>query len=118
MKCQRSELRGGKAHKAEMNREMRDWYRERGICVACGQTWAEPGYVRCAACYKKAVARMHRRDPDGKKHAAYVKQLRDERKAKGLCVDCGAKTDGLHVRCAACHERQLESSRIYKMKSA
>lgn len=102
--------------KAALNKELRNWYRERGICIACGQTWAEPGYVRCKACYALARAREKKNDPDGMKHKQYVKAMRDRRKAAGLCVDCGAPNDGIHVRCAKCIARRNESSQVYKIR--
>lgn len=98
------------------HRERREWYKAHGICEACGQNWAEPGYVRCKECKKKADARLKRFDPDGQKHKAYVKALRDERREKGLCIDCGSPNDGIHTRCARCAERRKDSVRIYKFR--
>ena len=106
----------GKLRKAEANRELRAWYREQGICIGCGQTWAEPGYVRCKACYKKARAREKRSDPDGEKHKAFLKSLRDYRREHGLCIDCGAPTDGKHLRCKAHNDAQNEACRMYKLR--
>lgn len=102
--------------KAAYNREMRSWYKEHGICIACGQTYAEPGRVKCKACQKDADARHKRYDPDGSKHKAYVKALRDERRANGLCIDCGSPNDGIHTRCKRCVEARRDSTRIYHFR--
>ena len=38
---------------------------------------------------------------------------------QGACFDCGAPTDGKHVRCAAHHAKHLERSRArYRRKRA
>lgn len=102
--------------KAEYNRALRRWYAERGICYECGRTWAEPGRSRCKKCYAKDLARMKLRDQDGSKHRAYLKALRAERKAKGLCIDCGTPTDGTHVRCTWCIKKRRESNRMYELR--
>ena len=106
----------GRQYKAAMNRETRRWYTEHGICNVCGQTWAEPGRTRCKACYARAIAGTKRRDPDGEKHKAFVKALRDYRREHGLCIDCGAPNDGIHTRCKRCVARRQESVRMYKLR--
>ena len=104
------------AGKAESNRERRTWYKEHGICESCGCGWADPGRVLCTDCRRKADARQKRRDPDGEKHKQYVKELRDERRARGLCIDCGAPNDGVHTRCKRCVARLQERVRMYKLR--
>lgn len=46
------------------------------------------------------------------------KALYDERRAKGLCVDCGAKVDEYwkYVRCKACRDYHTEASRNWRKK--
>lgn len=102
--------------KAAYNRELREWYKESGICIVCGQKYAEPGYIRCKDCKRKADARMKKFDPDGSRHKNYVKALRDERREKGLCIDCGAPNDGVHTRCKRCAEGRRDSCRIYHFR--
>ena len=102
--------------KAAMSRELREWYKSKGICNQCGRTWAEPGKVLCKTCQKRSFASQKRRDPDGEQHKQYVKALRDERRAKGLCIDCGAPNDGIHTRCKRCVAKRQESNRIYKLR--
>ena len=46
------------------------WLKMHGICVACGQKDAFPGYVRCPECLEKAemaslsAGRMMKKEPD------------------------------------------------------
>ena len=103
--------------KAQWNRELRAYYREKGICNVCGSMWVEPGYTRCKNCIMKAKARQKRLDPDGEKHKAYVKRLRAERKAKGLCVECGKRPPKAgRVRCQTCIDKNLASTEIYRIR--
>lgn len=59
-------------------------YRERGVCISCGQP-REPGRVRCRPCLDK--------------HAIAVQVCIDRSKANGLCIRC--------------HHRPQASDRVY-----
>lgn len=79
-----------------------------GRCVRCGKP-AVPGYTLC---------QVHREADKAKaltpKHKAYLKELREKRKAAGKCVDCGGSMAGSTVTtlCKKCHERRMETERI------
>lgn len=38
--------------------ELREWYAEHGICIACGRAAAVKGIKLCPECYAKAVRSM------------------------------------------------------------
>lgn len=97
-------------------KERYQWYKAHGICANCGRTWAEPGRVLCAECARKKAASKRRYDPDGTRRTAYVDALRAERRAAGLCIDCGKPLDGLHTRCSQCLARMRERARMYRLR--
>ena len=92
------------------------WYVERGICPECGITYAEPGHVYCKACMKRQIAHHKRRNPDGNKHKEYLKALRADRRARGVCVDCEAPIDDGRVYCPKCRERRKENELLCRIR--
>lgn len=92
------------------------WYVERGMCPECGATYAEPGHVYCKVCLKRQMAHHKRRDPDGNKHKEYLKAVRADRRARGVCVDCESPTDGGHVYCEACLARRRENGLMCRIR--
>lgn len=77
------------------SQELYEWYKERGICVQCGTNTAAPGRARCEECLVKnaesSKKQRERRDSSVRKesHREHIRQLRRERKEKGLCIFCG-----------------------------
>ena len=96
--------------RARKQRERYNGYKAVGICVHCGCEWVEPGHVRCKACAEKNAAIQLASDPNGEKRRSRQAALRAQRRAEGLCIDCGKPTDG-HVRCATCLEGRRDSWR-------
>ena len=105
-----------RARAAKAQRERRKWYAARGICVSCGSAWAEPGHTQCEKCRADARRNCKKYDPDGGKHRAYVKALRDERRAAGLCIDCGSPAEAGQARCPACAKKHREGNRLCSMR--
>ena len=105
-----------KEYVKQYSRERRAYYHAHGICYNCGEVYAEPGHVLCKTCARKNQARAKRSDPDGEKHKQYVKVMRDQRRAAGLCIDCGMPVLEGHTRCAKCVEKRRESTRVYKLR--
>lgn len=101
---------------AKDSRELRAWYKAGGVCIQCGKGWAEPGHVRCTDCMRKSQLYQKRHDPDGTKHKANAKARRDQRRANGLCTNCGAPTDGKIKLCSRCAAKSRESNRMYKLR--
>ena len=102
--------------KAVKDRARRELYAGRGICVSCGQADAEPGRRYCPSCARKALARVKKWDPDGSKRRVNAKALREARKAKGLCINCGKPADGIHIRCPGCQRKHRESNQVYEIR--
>lgn len=100
----------------KMCKELYEHYKENGICVKCGAAWSLAGHVLCGDCAKKAELVQKRYDPDGSKKRERMAKIRDERRAKGLCLVCGAKTDGVHKRCKVHLERAQEHDRLRKIR--
>lgn len=97
----------------EYCRERYYWYKEHGICVVCGKTWAEPGRARCGKCSERMNMLKRIRDPDGRRNAEYLAKLRQQRKDAGQCVDCGKTTGGGYCpACAKKHRERMQKVRI------
>lgn len=99
----------------QMHEELRQWYKEHGICPRC-KAWSEPGRVYCKNCMKKIIARQRKRDPTGEQHRAYSKERRARLKAAGMCTYCGKKpaVEG-QVLCPSCKAKNKESQIKYKI---
>ena len=102
-----------------MEETLYDWRKRMGLCVQCGKERHFPGYVRCPECIEKAEAASRkcwgneenktRYNERGKKRK---KELRHERKEKGLCPGCGKQVkDKTYVYCARCRERKNAARR-------
>lgn len=91
-------------------------YREHYICPNCGQQDAEPGMAYCKTCMVKNRQRKLKSDPDRSKAREYSRNLRAERKAKGLCIDCGKPTRNDKVRCAKCLDDKRFATAIWRLK--
>ena len=100
----------------KMCRELYWHYANNGICTKCGSAWSEAGHVLCKECAKKARYRQKQKDPTGELKRQRSRELRESRRANGLCVICGNKTDGIHVSCAKCLERQRERDLLKRIK--
>lgn len=95
---------------AEYAKERRDMLRERGICTRCGIRYAEPFRSWCSKCQQK-----HKNDLAGNaKQIERARKRREERKAAGLCIDCGRPSEGMS-RCPRCNEMRRDSTRKYKI---
>ncbi len=68
-----------------------DWYKSNGICVQCLRYDAAPGRVRCEVCLNKnAEASKNRRAKmQSVSQSDRLRNLRESRKEKGLCIWCG-----------------------------
>ena len=68
-----------------------DWYKSNGICVQCLRYDASPGRVRCEVCLNKnAEASKNRRAKmQSVSQSDRLRNLRESRKEKGLCIWCG-----------------------------
>lgn len=94
---------------AEESKRYRERCNERGICQECGHAYAEPGLVRCRSCIEKMLQRKRFKDPDGSKHKQYLRDLREYRRANGICIDCSKKALPGKARCAK-HLRSMRES--------
>ena len=99
----------------QANRERYAFYREHGICITCGQTWAEPGRTRCMACQKKQKAYKNLHDPNGNKQKERNRVRKEARMEAGLCVDCGRKAEPGSCRCRRCINMRMDSTRKYNI---
>lgn len=96
---------------AEKVREIREFYKAKGICYYCGREKAAPGRTHCLNCldkisingykYRATWSEDKKKYYRGKAKAAQYR-LYHERKEKGLCVDCGKKALENRVRCLNC----------------
>lgn len=85
-----------------------DYMKERYIflkqshrCVSCTKkdNRTLSGRVFCQTCSEKA-----KKYPSNIKKSEQLKKKRDERKAAGLCVNCGAERDSKFKLCEKCRE--------------
>lgn len=101
---------------AERNKERKEFYKAKGICCQCGREKAAKGRSFCLNCLdlRSVYYYRHRQGMSEEKKAEYRekaakshKKLYDERKAAGICVDCGKKkAEGNRIRCGICLEKQ------------
>lgn len=97
-----------------------NYYKSHGICVTCGQENAMPGRVRCWRCL--ASRREHEAEYRDRKTAAEQAEVnrlrrerdaakRAERRASGLCPNCGRKRDDeAYALCRACRHSAKRSA--------
>lgn len=99
-------------------RELRAWYKSRGICIQCGSVWALPGHVRCKACFDRDKATHKRSDPDGAHNRELKQILRDKRLANRQCLNCGAALeDGyIYKYCPRCRGKRAEANHRYQIR--
>lgn len=102
-------------HKA-LCRELSYFYKNRGICAKCGAAWADAGHTLCKPCAKKARDQEKRKDPSGELKRQRMHELRERRKALGLCFQCGKPTDGVHAQCRDCLEKGRERELLRRIK--
>ncbi len=97
----------------QANRELYLWYKERGICTKCKKRYAAPGHVTCEACLKKHREYEKRYS---ERKAIKQKEVREQRKAQGLCVYCGRKAVKDRVLCVECARKGSEAQQVRKMR--
>lgn len=90
-----------------------------GFCVQCGKEKPFPGYVRCPKCIEKAEEASRRcwaneenKIRYNKRGAERHKELRTERKERGLCPRCGKPIkDAEYITCARCRKKRNAARR-------
>ena len=97
-----------------------------GLCPKCGKHPPAPGLSQCAPCTEKSnrasrardarlrAAGIPRRDPEKARLGERRRRRRrtDERRAKGLCPECGKRPPAPgHTVCAPCGEEQRATAR-------
>ena len=102
-----------KAYKQRKQAYARERYwdlKDRGFCVTCGSEYAMPGRCRCKACAEGTTA--------SKNYAAWYDKytgMRQERKDKGLCVNCGKPVVPGRRRCEKHLAQYRDYQRCYKL---
>lgn len=101
------------------HREERQRRAEAGLCNKCGKEEADAGYKTCLLCrmdmrekwqLQKADVNAKRREP----HRIKAKEIRVQRKAKGLCQYCGKhQPDAGYASCKWC---RAKSRRAYRRR--
>ena len=102
-----------------MDETLYAWRKRMGLCVQCGKEKSFPGYVRCPECIEKTEessrrcwANEEKRIRYNKRGAERHKELRMERKEKGLCPRCGKPIKGgTYITCARCREKKNAARR-------
>lgn len=99
-------------------RELREWYKSRGICIQCGRVWALPGHVRCKTCFDRDKAIHKRYDPDGAHRKELKRILRDKRLEAHECLNCGKGLDDgyAYKYCPRCRGKRAEANRRYDIR--
>lgn len=104
------------------DKKRREWYISHGICPACGQRKAEGGRQLCLLCWDLNNSRRRearKRNPETEEHRkaryAQINELRNNRRAAGLCIKCGRPAAPGKVSCHEClkkdRDRQAEIRR-------
>ena len=93
-----------------MSKELYHWYKEQGRCPKCG---GDPvrGKVFCINCLDRAAENERKkrekwteekRKMRNEQQREYCKKIREERKANGICIECGKRPAGETQRCKLC----------------
>ena len=112
---------------ARKQRERTARLKAAGLCVDCGKVPTQAGYMRCKACRERAYASRKARWRAGQKtvreienqkrhnakSTAKMRELRNERAAKGLCITCGAALPPGYsfLTCESCRAKASAASR-------
>lgn len=100
----------------------RTWYEERktnGLCVRCGQP-AEPGKTKCLVCKMDDRERARKKETpeQAKRRREREKGRYKERKAQGVCVQCGKRPADKGVRCRHCAAKENNRARQRRAEKA
>lgn len=79
-------------------KQLREERKEWGLCIECGKRPPFEGRVRCEVCLCRDLL-AHHKTTDSPKRKENVKKQRAERRAAGLCTDCGKPVYKEHSRC-------------------
>lgn len=106
-----------KENHKRLHDELRQWYKDNGLCPRCHKRLGEPGRVYCKPCLTIIKAVQDKRDPTREKRNAYSRERRARLKAAGLCTYCGKKkaVKG-QVLCPACKAKNRESQMAYNIR--
>lgn len=96
----------------EYAKEVREWRKEHGMCVRCGKEKAYKNRVSCLQCLmdQREYARERYEGPSEDKRLK-AKELRDYKKAHGICRQCSKKVYRNH---AYCYEHYLSQKRAHE----
>lgn len=96
----------------EYAKEVREWRKEHGMCVRCGKEKAYKNRVHCLQCLmdQREYARERYVGSDEEKRLK-AKELRDYKKAHGICRQCSKKVYRNH---AYCYEHYLSQKRAHE----
>jgi hypothetical protein len=82
-----------------------------GVCVDCGEREPVPGRRRCAECIdKRNKTDSHAREVEK------LSQIREYRKANGLCLRCGNPVAPGHRRCEKCMTYMRDYGKKLRLK--
>lgn len=90
-------------------RERYKFYKSLGICTVCRKFTAIPGKAYCEVCRAKSLERaekIYSNEEKRKQMLARGRERYNQRKAEGLCIDCGNPTAGGFVCCPECRKIQ------------
>lgn len=106
---------------ATYRNETRKFNKEHNICTMCGHEIVYDGFATCEMCrdkQKEYSAKFYSKETEEEKlarnikQAEYIKNKRQERKTKGVCVECGKKlcaNSTIH-----CLEHYIANKKAYK----
>lgn len=99
--------------------ELYAWYKEHGRCPKCG---GDPvrGKALCINCLDREAEKARerrkkwteeKRKMRNEQMRKYIKRVREERKAKGICIECGKRPSEETQRCALCRYKINKAKR-------
>ena len=93
--------------------------REQGLCGKCRKRWAEAGHSKCRVCMLAFEKSRHR---PGAQEALklYKRNQKAERKAQGLCINCGKpllpEELGVNTQCKRCRAQHMERTMVRRIR--
>ena len=91
----------------EKQRERVEWYKSHGICPQCGVNDIFENEGVCPECKAKNANRYEKKK---EYYITYINDRRKERRANGLCADCGKPSPDKY-RCPECAAKAYKRSK-------
>lgn len=103
-----------KQYQKQLREERKQW----GVCTECGKRPPFNGRVRCEVCLCRDLL-AHHSPPSPEQRAKQTenqRKRRAERRATGLCINCGKPVYREYTRCYECYLKNKRAGDKYRQQ--